>query len=134
MKINRILTLLLICLIPSFSGCAVYMAANQPGKRNFDVLNVGTYRSRVLAEFGQPVATETRDGKTVDIFKFVQGYSDGSKAGRALFHGAADVLTLGLWEVVGTPIESIADGDEIQIEVIYDLDQNVESVNTLNRK
>lgn len=32
------------------------------------------------------------------VFKFVlQGYSTGAKAGRALFLGAADVMTLGLW-------------------------------------
>jgi hypothetical protein len=37
----------------------------------------------------------------------------GAKAGRALVHGAADVATFGLWDVVGTPTGAIFSGDEI---------------------
>jgi hypothetical protein len=63
---------------------------------------------------------EVKDGKKHEIYKFVQGYSGGAKAGRAFFHGAADVVTLGLWEVVGTPTESVFSGDEQAYEVEYD--------------
>jgi hypothetical protein len=54
------------------------------------------------------------------VLSFTQGYSKGAKVGRAVFHGAADVLTLGLWEVAGTPIEAVADGTPIKVEVYYD--------------
>ena len=36
----------------------------------------------------------------------MQGYRKGVKVARAIGHGAADVMTLGLWEVVGRPTEA----------------------------
>lgn len=67
------------------SGCSVFMAANQPDKKNVDLFNVGTQRSLLIAEYGAPTVTEERDGKEYEIFKFVQGYSTGTKVGRAVF-------------------------------------------------
>ena len=125
----------LLCWAMLFSsGCSVFMAAKQPPKRNLDVLNQGTVRGEVLAELGAPLVTEQKDGKKVDIFKFRQGYTKGVKVSRALFHGVADVFSLGLWEVVGTPTEMIADGKEMKIEVMYDKDDHVEQVNILEGK
>ena len=46
-------------------------------------------------------------------------------------HGAADVATIGLWEVVGYPYEAWADGTEVQLEVRYDASRNVETVKIL---
>ena len=116
------------------AGCSVYMAAKQPPEKNLDVMTVGTPRRLVLAELGQPVASETRDGKKVDVFSFVQGYSKGAKTGRALFHGVADVFTLGLWEVVGTPTEAIFDGTKVTYEITYDEGNRVETVVPLTEK
>ena len=110
-------------------GCSVYMAANQPDKKDVSVFNVGTPRTHVIAEAGRPYYTkENADGTLTDTFVFVQGYSSGSKAGRALFHGAADVLTLGLWEVIGTPVEAVADGTEVKVQVEYDADEKVQNI------
>jgi len=114
------------------SGCSVYMAATQPGKKDTNVLVVGTPRSIVIAELGQPTSIEVKNNKRTDYFSFVQGYSKGTKTGRAVFHGAADVLTLGLWEVVGTPTEAIFSGDKVIYEVIYDKDDKVEKVTPIN--
>jgi hypothetical protein len=69
----------------------------------------------------------------VDVFSFTQGYSKGAKTGRAVFHGAADVLTLGLWEVVGTPTEAVFDGRQVAFEVTYDASEKVEKVVTLQK-
>lgn len=68
------------------------------------------------------------------MFNFRQGYGKGVKAGRAIFHGVADVFTLGLWEVIGTPTEMIIDGKVIKVEVIYDQEDRVEKVNFLESK
>jgi hypothetical protein len=110
------------------NGCSVFMAAKQPGEKNLEVLTAGTPRTLVLAELGQPVATELRNGKRCDVFSFVQGYSKGARVGRAFFHGVADVFTLGLWEVVGTPTEAIFDGTKTACEVTYDERDKVEKV------
>ena len=110
------------------------MAAKQPPKKTLGVLKEGTPRSMILAELGQPVASETKDGKRVDVFSFIQGYSKGAKAGRAVFHGAADVLTLGLWEVVGTPTEATFDGNKMAFEVTYDASDKAAKIVTLQKQ
>ena len=102
------------------TGCSVFMAAKQPDKKDLSLMVVGTPRAMLLAEFGLPIVTEEVDGKKQEIFKFHQGYSGGAKAGRAVFHGAADVLTLGLWEIVGTPTEGVFDGNSHVYQVTYD--------------
>ena len=110
-------------------GCSVYMAANQPDKKDVSVFNVGTPRTHVIAEAGRPIHTkENADGTLTDTFVFVQGYSSGAKAGRALFHGAADFFTLGLWEVIGTPVEAVADGTDVQVQVDYDANEKVQNI------
>lgn len=78
--------------------------------------------------------SEERDGKKYEIFKFVQGYSAGAKAGRSIFHGTADFFTLGLWEVIGTPTEGAFDGNEMAYEVSYDEDDKIDSVVLLVKK
>lgn len=114
-----------------FSGCSVYMAANQPPAKNIDLFKVGTPRSALLAEFGYPTSSEEKGGKKYDIYRFTQGYSGGAKAGRAVAHGIASVLTLGLWEVIGTPVEAINSGDLTAYEVGYGSDDRVDVVISL---
>src|SRR5438094_902139 len=104
---------LILLLLGSTQGCSVVMAAKQPGKKDLSVLDVGTPRAMVLAELGQPTASETREGVKVDIFSFVQGYDKINKGIRTAGHAVGDVLTFGLWEVVGTPTEMIFDGDKL---------------------
>lgn len=113
----------------SLSSCAVVKATNQPGKKDLSVLNAHTPRSHVIAEIGRPVNTQVRNGKRTDIYSFVQGYTAGNKAARAIGHGVADVITFGLWEVAGTPLEGIANGRNVQVEVTYDKNEQVEKVN-----
>ena len=116
------------------SGCSVFMAANQPDKKDVSLFTTGTPRSLLIAEYGQPTLTQNRDGKKYDLYKFVQGYSTGVKVGRAAFHGVADVFTLGLWEVVGTPTEAIFDGSQMAYEVRYDEYDRVDQVNVLKKE
>lgn len=121
-------SMICLALVVTSTGCAVVMAARQPSKRDLSVLSVGSPRRLVLAEFGQPLSTHTREGERVDVFSFTQGYSKTAKAGRAFIHGAADVLTFGLWEVVGTPTEMVFDGTKRSFEVTYDADDQVKDV------
>ena len=136
MKIKTIASLFAVVgfLMMTQTGCAVFMAAKQPPKKDLSVLSRGTPRSMLLAELGQPTATEMREGKKVDVFSFTQGYSKPAKAARAVFHGAADVFTLGLWEVVGTPTEAVFDGTKMALEVTYDGDDRVEGVVNLRKE
>ena len=78
----------------SAAGCSPVLASKQPSRRDVDLLSPGVPRNLVLAELGQPVAAETRDGRRVEVFSFVQGYRKGVKVARTIGHGAADVMTL----------------------------------------
>ncbi|UKL13230.1 hypothetical protein [Dissulfurimicrobium hydrothermale] len=109
------------------------MAAKQPDVKNIDLFRVGVPRNMLLAEFGLPIVSEIRNGKRHEIFQFVQGYSVGAKAGRAVFHGAADVLTCGIWEVIGTPTEGIFNGDEMAFDVTYDQNDRIDQVIALKK-
>lgn len=128
------LSLLMAVALLIGSGCSVYMAAKQPRAKDLSVLKEGTPRSHVIAELGAPAWSGEKGGNKVDVFAFTQGYSAGAKAGRAFFHGAADVFTLGLWEVIGTPVESVASGTEMKVEVIYDGNDQVKAAEVIEPK
>ena len=113
------------------SGCAAFKASTQPGKKDVSVLSPGMPRNLVIAEIGAPVWSEERNGVTTDIFDFRQGYSKKVKAGRAMVHVAGDVVTGGLWEIVGIPAETLADGTEVKVEVQYDFNRVVRAVHVI---
>jgi hypothetical protein len=119
---------LLLLLAVSASGCSVAMAAHQPSRKDTDLLSPGVPRNLVLAELGAPVTSDIRDGKRVEVFSFVQGYRKGVRIGRTVGHATADVLTLGLWEVAGTPTEVVLDGTKVAYEVRFDANDKVEKV------
>jgi hypothetical protein len=125
---------MLVILAVSLSGCSVFMAAKQPEKKDVDLLKEGTSRAMLISEFGAPVISEYRNGKRYEIFKFVQGYSTGAKAGRAFLHGAANVVTLGLWELVGTPTEITFSGDEMAFQVSYDENDIADEVAVIKKE
>jgi hypothetical protein len=113
------------------SGCAATKAMQQPPKRNLNVLSQGTPRTHVIAELGAPMWTDPNTAPPVDVYSFKQGYSKGAKATRALVHTAGDVVTWGLWEVVGIPTETLADGTDVQVTVHYDENQQVRNVEVM---
>ncbi len=130
---KRYLMLFIILSSCLMMSCSVFMAAKQPDAKDVGLFKVGTPRSMLLAEFGLPTVAETRDGIKYEIYSFVQGYSAGAKAGRAVFHGAADVLTFGIWEVIGTPTEGIFDGNKMAYEVRYDENDRIDQVVLLKK-
>jgi hypothetical protein len=120
----------ILCIVP-VSGCSVFMAAKQPDAKNIELFKTGTSRKALWAEFGPPLISEQTNGQKVEIFTIIQGYSKLAKTGRAIFHGAADVFTLGLWEIIGTPTELFFDGTEMAFHVIYDENDQLEQVNII---
>jgi len=107
------------------TGCSVFMAMKGKQDANLSVLNIGQDRSIVIANLGQPDKTVLLENKRVDVFKLERG--NAPSAGRALGHGALDLLTLGLWEVAGTPIEAMQ-GETFYLTVEYDQNDKVTKV------
>ena len=102
-------------------GCSAYKAMNQPDEKNLStVLAPGSDRDLVRAELGQPISYgKDSEGNEYEVYSFVDGYNTATKSSRAVFHFAADVFTLGLWELVGNPIEGAYKGDKLTYRVIY---------------
>jgi len=124
---------LLVFFLPLLTACSVVMATSGPECKDLSVLKRGTDRYQVLAELGQPVASEIEEnGRKCDIFTFMQGQHGSVKAGKALLYGTADVLTLGIAELVTTPLEGVAGkGAEIKARVVYDDQNRVDKVQVL---
>jgi hypothetical protein len=110
------------------SGCSVFMAVEQPKKRDLSVLTAGTKRSEIIAEFGLPVTSRLVGLNRVDLFTFTQGYSKEVKVGRAVAHGTMDLATAGVWEIAGTPTEAVFSGKKLSYEVTYDRSDRVQRV------
>jgi len=110
-----ILALMALC---AFTSCSVVMAAKKEGTSIDKVQNCSS-RAQYIGAGGEIVHSEQKpNGNLVEIYRFKK---EKGSATRAFMHGAMDVMTLGVWEVVGTPIEACADDNGFfSIEVEYD--------------
>lgn len=86
------------------SGCSVYKASQNEGVQLKDFKGCTT-RSCLLGQGFKKV--DTRKQKNGDIIESYRAPAakSGATYGRAAGHAVLDVMTLGLWEVVGTPVE-----------------------------
>ncbi|MBM81000.1 MAG: hypothetical protein CMJ78_10460 [Planctomycetaceae bacterium] len=127
---SRCLLISLFALFVCFNsaGCSVFMAAKAPHKRNLAVLAPGNTRTEILQEIGPPKETRRTDNGRTDSFAFKQGYSLPVRTGRFLGHVSADLSSLGLWEIVGTPLETAFQGEDVAAEVVYDEDERAQYV------
>jgi RNase H-fold protein (predicted Holliday junction resolvase) len=99
------------------------------GKKTPDLgaVRIGCSRGEAELQLGPPVKTVTLENNgREDVYEYEVG--NDPSAGRAIGHGVMDVLTLGLWEVAGTPIEAVQ-GSKHTITVIYDVQDKVVSIN-----
>lgn len=129
---NIAVYLMLLCFVAiSISGCAVGMALH--GKREVDVasLHIGQPRDEVIMILGQPMKTQTIETGRKDIFECQRG--NAPSGGRAIGHAVMDVLTWGIWEIVGTPIEAMT-GSTFYITIDYDKEDKVTKIKTTEEK
>jgi hypothetical protein len=104
------------------SACSVNRALDEPGKKNYGVLQPGTNRDLVRAELGKSIGSTT--GDTCDVFAFEEG-SSSWKYARAVGYGLLDIGSFGATELVTNPVEASVGKDKIQVRVCYDDKQNV---------
>jgi hypothetical protein len=113
-----------IALLAVLPACSVGMALSGSENPDLGAVKVGASRGEVEMHLGSPVNSVTlADGRRTDIYAYEIGNEP--SAGRAIGHGAMDVITLGLWEVVGTPIEGIQ-GERYNATITYGTDDKVE--------
>ncbi len=112
----------------TLSACSVGMALS--GKENPDLgaVRVGASRGEVELQLGPPIRTASlEDGGRADVYAYQIGNEP--SASRAIGHGVLDVLTLGIWEVAGTPIEGVQ-GESYHATITYDQDEKVANIRT----
>ncbi|MBA3814295.1 MAG: hypothetical protein H0X26_07390 [Alphaproteobacteria bacterium] len=100
------------------SACSVGMALNGHKDPDLSVVRKDMHRTDVELQLGMPIRANTApNGQTTAVYEYEVGRE--ASTGRAVAHGVMDVLTLGIWEFVGTPVE-VLKGDTLCITVIYD--------------
>lgn len=105
-------------------GCSVYMAIKQAKERDWSIFAPGTPRTQVIEALGTP-ATHQENGQLVDFFTFLRGDQRDTRFPRAMAHSVANVMTVGLWELVASPVEVARDRDFSTVKVFYDAQSRV---------
>jgi hypothetical protein len=95
------------------SGCAVSMAAKTKGVKADEAKSCQSRTCFLtLRDIQVMTSIPNKDGSLTETYKVL--LKQGS-AGRAVLHGLADIATLGIWELAGTPIEGSAGKDKFLI-------------------
>ena len=95
------------------------------------ILFIGAPRDGVLAKLGPPETSVLEDnGNRTDTYMIIEGNEP--SVGRAAMHAGLDVLSFGLWEVIGTPLEMGA-GREVKTRYIltYDSDNKIKDMKAI---
>ncbi|MCJ8330218.1 MAG: hypothetical protein HRT89_07515 [Lentisphaeria bacterium] len=117
------------------SGCAAMMAANQPDYTDLAFLHNGVSRTNVVAELGKPILSEKdAKGNLIETYQFKQGYKTSTRVIRIMFHVAADVFTLFLWEFIGMPMETAFDGNVTTVNTTYDNKKKIAELKIIEKK
>ena len=110
--------LLVLGLAGLTSGCSVVMASSGEEEPQIHLVRVGSSRQLIEAQLGSPIrVTVLEDGGSRCEYRYRGGNQ--SSSNRAVGHAVFDVLTLGVWEVVGTGYE-LSRGKEFRAVVEYD--------------
>lgn len=100
------------------------MALDGENNPDTSLISTGTHKDKVEEILGPPVDVVTSGNQEIFIYPFEKGNE--SSVSRAIGHGVMDIMTLGIWEIYGTPSESIRTKKFIA-KVSYNKNNEVES-------
>jgi len=111
------------------SACGPVMEATRPDPVDLGNFVPGQKRIDVLAEVGSPTATSKDGENSCDIYRlYTKGPGAVGKGAIAAGEAVADVLTLGLAEVVFTPAEAATRNSKHTVLFCYTPDEKLASV------
>jgi len=116
----------LVCLIiPALiylQSCSVIMAGKKQVRKDITCIRVGEHRDIIVQTIGGPDTSVRLDkGGYKDVYKIVENAGTaGSKTFAVAGHATMDVLTLGLWEIIGTPLELATEEEATRFILYYD--------------
>jgi hypothetical protein len=115
----------MLCLSAA-SACSPVMEMNRPDPVDISRFKPGDQHLDVIKALGAPVSN-LKDGQdSCDIYKlYTRGPNAGGKAAIAFGEVAADIFTLGLAEVIFTPIEAGTKHGKHTVTICYDADEKM---------
>jgi len=127
---KRILLLIVIAFF--FIGCGLSNVVNKGEYIEQTSIEPDIPRKELLARYGSPIDTqEDKNGCKIDVFRCPQGDKTSGKVVKGLGILAADILTLGLTEIIFTPV---TDGKKyVTFEVIYNKNEKVKEVRFITK-
>ena len=118
----------LLVLILFVEGCSVIMAGKKHTRKDTKVVIIGESRDIIVQTLGPPDMSATTESGSKDIYKIVESAgTGGSKFFAIAGHATMDVLTLGLWEIVGTPLELATQESPTSFILYYNKDYILQS-------
>lgn len=119
---------LTVCAAGVLSGCSVGMALSGSPNPNLGAVRTGATRGEIELHLGSPIRSTLLDnGHRADVYEYEVGNEP--SAGRAAGHAVMDVLTLGVWEIIGTPVEGVQ-GEKYNATIMYDENDKVVDLKT----
>ncbi len=115
----------LLLLTLSLASCSVYKASSNEGITVSDIKKCRT--EGCFLSYGMDIISkhdndkdDNKLGQHVVVYRAIARKSGGNYI-RAAGHGVLDVMTLGLWEIAGTPVEGALSNNRgyITAKVIY---------------
>lgn len=105
----------------ALSSCSVWMEAHRPTPTNLNQFTVGESRADILTHLGKPMITVPGpNGERCDVYHlYTRGVGPGGKAAIAFGEGAADVLTIGLSELIFTPVQGATKDHKHPVSFCY---------------
>lgn len=108
------------------AACSVGLAISGGKDPDLHAVRTGAARADVEAQLGKPVKTVSlENGATAEVYAYEIGNEP--SVARAVGHAIADLVTLGIWELAGTPLERSHEA-KWHLAVYYDDAGNVTSV------
>lgn len=116
-----IMWFILILLVMWSYSCSVVMESTRPKPTNISQFVIGEQRNHVIESIGAPIATVQDNGLSCDVYQlYTLGPSGIGKGAIAATEGVADVLTLGLAEIISSPIEAGTKSEKQTVTFCYD--------------
>ena len=123
---------LILCCFSAIASCGLSNVVNKGEYIDQTSIQPSTPRKECLARFGSPIDSRVdKDGCKIDVFRVPQGETTAGKAIKGTGMLVADILTLGLTEVIFTPV---TDGKQfVTFEIFYDKEERVKEVKFIQR-
>ena len=111
------------------SGCGAVLEATRDTPVNLDKVAVGESRVNVIADLGAPVSTVKNGANDCDVYKLcTEGPGAAGKGAIAAGEVVADVFTLGLTELIFTPVEAATRGCLHTVMACYGPDNKLTNI------